>query len=82
MLRRDGKGSDSGQGQCDPGSGDHGGAVGKLNPQSVPTYVMRATTYTFLGMDSEAQQDANRAVELGFDLAVLRRMMEEAKNQR
>jgi len=30
-------------------------------------------------MEAEAQQDINRAVELGFDCALLERMVEQAK---
>lgn len=42
----------------------------------------RGVAYTLLGRDSEAQQDADRAAELGFDPAVLKRVIEEAKEHR
>lgn len=54
----------------------------RLNPRFAEAYVGRAVAYTVLGRDSEAQQDADRAAELGFDPAVLKRVIEEAKEHR
>ena len=45
-------------------------------------YVNRAVTHTLLGNDNEAQKDADRAVELGFDRANLDNRIEGAKTQR
>ena len=46
------------------------------------TYVGRALTYTQLGRDAEAERDAERAVQLGFDGALLRSVIDEIKKSR
>jgi hypothetical protein len=38
--------------------------------------------YTLLSQDSEAQRDADRAIELGFDAARLKEDIESLKRQR
>jgi len=43
---------------------------------------MRALVHTFLNMDTEAQQDFDRAVRLGYDPSLLRTEIEKAKEQR
>ena len=43
----------------------------RLNPEHADAYASRALAYTCLDMEAEAQQDINRAVELGFDRALL-----------
>lgn len=43
----------------------------RLAPQFAESYVGRAFAYTLLSRDNEAQQDVARAVELGFESALL-----------
>ena len=45
-------------------------------------YADRALAYTLLGRDAEAQQDADRAVNLGFDPATLEKTIDELKKRR
>jgi hypothetical protein len=44
--------------------------------------VNRAIAYTLLSKDKEAQQDVDRAVELGFDRGALESAIEESKKRR
>ena len=53
-----------------------------FNLQDVDAYVNRALTYTYLEMDLEAQADIDKAVELGFDRALLEQWIEKAKSLR
>ena len=53
-----------------------------LDPQLALAYNNRGFVYTLLGMDAEAQQGIERAVELGFDRTLLERTIEELKKQR
>ena len=68
-------------GQFERAIQDYDEAV-RLNPRLAEAYVGRGVAYILLGRDSEAQQDADRAVELGFDPAVLKRVLDEAKEHR
>jgi len=43
---------------------------------------MERMALIILGMDAEAEQDANQAIELGFPSGVLQRQIEELKKQR
>jgi len=52
------------------------------DPQDASAYVLRAVAYTRLGNDQEAQQDIDRAVELGFDRGGLESEIEDLKNKR
>lgn len=45
-------------------------------------YGNRALVYTMLGMDAEAEEDINRAVELGGDRTYLEWEVEKLKEQR
>jgi len=45
-------------------------------------YANRTVAHTVLGMDAEAEQDFNRAVELGFPPDILKRKIEGLKRQR
>ena len=51
-------------------------------PEFGEAYAGRAKSYQYLGKDSEAQQDLDRAVELGFDRLLLETEIEEGRNQR
>ena len=68
-------------GQFERAIQDYDEAV-RLNPRLAEAYVGRGVAYILLGRDSEAQQDADRAVELGFDPAVLKSVLDEAKEHR
>lgn len=50
----------------------------RLDPQFPLAYANRALAYTVIDRDLEAQRNADRAAELGFDPALLKRMIEEA----
>jgi Tfp pilus assembly protein PilF len=54
----------------------------RLDPQFAAAYANRAVVYTFLGKDAEAEQDTNKAVELGFDRDKLDGQVERAKRMR
>jgi tetratricopeptide (TPR) repeat protein len=55
----------------------------RLAPQLVAeSYAGRAFAYTLLSKDKEAQQDAVRAVELGFESTLLEREIEELTKRR
>ena len=54
----------------------------RLNPEFALAYANRALYHTLLGNDAEAQQDAERSIELGVDRALLESAIEEAKKQR
>ena len=54
----------------------------RLVPQFATAYVNRAVSYTLLGMDAEAQEDIERAIELGFDRGVVESAIAEAKRNR
>ena len=61
---------------------DFGEAIG-LNPQAAGnSYAGRVQAYIFLGKDEEAQQDYDRAVDLGIDPVSLREVIEQQKMQR
>ena len=53
-----------------------------LSPEHMEPYASRVLAYTCLGVEAEAQQDINRAVEFGFNCALLERMVEQAKQAR
>ena len=53
-----------------------------LNPKRAESYVTRALAYTLLGNDEQAEHDVDRAVQLGFDRALLEGSVEEFKAQR
>ena len=44
----------------------------RLDPQDALAYANRTRAHTLMSMDAEAEQDFNRAVELGFDPDALR----------
>ena len=54
----------------------------RLDPRYASAYYDRALAYTQLGRDAEAQQDAERAAQLGFDQATLSSAIDELKNSR
>ena len=54
----------------------------RLNPQYASAYVSRALAFILLGKDTEAEQDVDRAVELGADHGLLEEEIEELKKQR
>ena len=54
----------------------------RLNPNLAIAYANRASDYTLLSRDDEAQQDVDRAVGLGFDRDTLARTIKELKSQR
>ena len=63
---------------------DHDEAI-RLDPEHVLAYINRALAYTFLGKDVEAQQDVERAEELGIGprmAAAVEAAIEEARNFR
>ena len=51
-------------------------------PQFAKPYAGRALAYILLSRDNEAQQDVARAVELGFESALLEREVEELTKRR
>jgi tetratricopeptide (TPR) repeat protein len=51
-------------------------------PQFAEPYAGRAFAYILLSRDNEAQQDVARAVELGFESALLEREVEELTKRR
>ena len=55
-------------------------AIGQ-DPREANAYGLRAMAYAILGKDAEALQDIERAVELGYDSAVLQRTIERLKQQ-
>lgn len=68
-------------GQVDLAIRDYGEAI-RLDPQYALAYANRALAYTLLSQDTEAQQDMNRAEELGYDRSVLEGAVEELRKQR
>jgi Flp pilus assembly protein TadD len=54
----------------------------RLEPQRALVYVNRAVACTHFGKDNEAQQDGDRAVELGIDRGTADGWIEKAKKQR
>ena len=54
----------------------------RLDPQLAVAYTNRAEAYTLLGMDTDAQRDLDRAVELGVERVPLERKIEDLKKQR
>ena len=54
----------------------------QINPQSPTAYANRAITYIFLGRDTEAKQDVDRAAALGYDRALLDQTIRKARDQR
>ena len=53
-----------------------------LNPEFAGAYAGRAMAYTLLGDDAKAQEDAGKAVSLGFDRALIEKTMGELKKDR
>ncbi len=53
-----------------------------INPQYALAYANRAIAYTLLDKDAEAQQDIDRAVELGVNRATLEGRVEQVKQER
>ena len=53
-----------------------------LNPQDMVPFTSRTLAYTLMGRGDDAQRDLERAVELGFDRAMLEGLVAEAKKQR
>ena len=53
-----------------------------VNPQYANAYAGRALAYTIISMDAEAQQDVDRAVELGFNRTRLDSTIDELRKQR
>ncbi len=51
-------------------------------PQFAEPYAGRVLVYILLSRDNEVQQDVARAVELGFESALLEREVEELTKQR
>ena len=60
---------------------DFGDAI-TLRPENETAYAGRALALTQLGRDEEAQQDLERAVELGIDRATLTGMVEGLRSER
>ena len=54
----------------------------RRNPQASGAYAGRAVAYIILGKDEEADQDAEKAVELGFDPDILEDAIQDLKRQR
>ena len=54
----------------------------RRNPQASGAYAGRAVAYTILGNDEDAESDAEKAVELGFDSAILEEAIRDLKRQR
>ena len=53
----------------------------RLDLQLAFAYANRALAYASLGMNAEAQQDIERAIELGFDRGDLESAIAEVKSQ-
>ena len=69
------------QGNLEEAVAEYGEAI-RYNPRLTQTYVSRAITYILLGRDAEAQQDVDRAVELGEERAPLEQQIQSLKNLR
>ena len=54
----------------------------RLDPAAAPVYGARAITLTLIGDDDLAENDIDRAVELGIDRELLEEAVETAKQQR
>lgn len=54
----------------------------RLDSHLALAYANRALAHIVLGGDAEAQQDVDRAAELGLDRALLQEMVEQAKQLR
>ena len=54
----------------------------RLEPQHALAYANRAIAYTSLGDDAAAQEDLERAVDLGFDRGPLEAAIQRVKEQR
>ena len=54
----------------------------RIKPKFAAAFRGRALTYTLLGKEVEAQQAADRAVELGVDQPKLEAAIQELKEQR
>jgi len=68
-------------GQTETSIEDYNEAI-RLDPQYAPAYAGRAKAQTLLGKDAEAEQDVEKAVELGFDRSSLEEEIQELKSQR
>ena len=60
---------------------DYDEAIG-LDPELAEAYVNQAMALTLLGNDGAAQQDIDRAVELGSDRDLLEQTIRQIKDQR
>ena len=56
------------QGNLEDAISEFDEAIG-INPQFATAYAIRALSYRLLGMDALAEQDVERAIELGLDRA-------------
>ena len=54
----------------------------ELDPNLDLAYANRALAYTILGMDTEAEQDIETAVQLGIDREILEGVVEQVKQMR
>ena len=54
----------------------------RIKPENAFNYILRSATYTWLGMDTEAELDFQQAVELGTDPEELRMHIDEIKEKR
>ena len=67
-------------GQVEQAIRDYGEAI-QIDPEYALAYTNRALAYTLAGQDEKAQQDVNRAVELGSDRGALDSAIEELREQ-
>ncbi len=67
-------------GQYQPALNDYSEAI-RVSRGDAEVYAARAFCYALLGRNGEAQQDVERAAELGFDRAFLETAIEEVKKQ-
>ena len=54
----------------------------RLSPLDTPAYANRAIAYALLGLDTQAQDDIDRAIEVGADRTVLEEYIDESKRLR
>ena len=67
-------------GQYQPALNDYSEAI-RVSQGDSEVYAARAFCYALLGRNGEAEQDVERAAELGFDRAFLEKAIEEVKRQ-
>ena len=65
-------------GQYQPALNDYSEAI-RVSQGDSEVYAARAFCYALLGRNGEAEQDVERAAELGFDRAFLEKAIEEVK---